>query len=52
MTYAQGMAAQMTAAVSIGLAVILGCPSPQHTSSRLQLQGRWWWTAVGYSVKR
>lgn len=51
MTYAQGMAAQMTAAVSIGLASYIGMPV-STTRPRLQLQGRWWWTAVGYSVKR
>jgi len=52
MTYAQGMAAQMTAAVSIGLASYIGMPVSTTHVSRLPLQGRWWWTAVGYSVKR
>lgn len=49
MTYAQGMAAQMTAAVSIGLASYIGMPvSTTHVlvcSSRNDGGGRRWVTA-------
>lgn len=42
MTYAQGMSAQMTAAVSIGPQVIPGCRFPLLTYSPLLSRGRWW----------
>ncbi len=42
MTYAQGMFAQMTAAVSIGLASYTGMPVPLLTYSPLLSRGRWW----------
>lgn len=42
MTYAQGMSAQMTAAVSIGLASYTGMRFPLLTYSPLLSRGRWW----------
>lgn len=43
MTYAQGMSAQMTAAVSIGLASYTGIIGfPLLTYSPLLSRGRWW----------
>nr|VUD25339.1 low-affinity inorganic phosphate transporter [Salmonella sp. NCTC 7297] len=51
MTYAQGMSAQMTAAVSIGLASYTGMPVSTLTYSPLQWREPWSLMAAGCSVK-
>ncbi|VDZ97460.1 low-affinity inorganic phosphate transporter [Salmonella enterica subsp. enterica] len=52
MTYAQGMSAQMTAAVSIGLASYTGMPVFYHSRTLLFSGGNpWSLMAAGCSVK-